>query len=280
MGWELGVGTLGVRAMPTRAGGGPAERGLGTLVAEMLDMSWQLWGPWQGAGTSWALRSLPTQPFRDFPSSLMFPWWWALVCAGQSFPTLPPKPHPAAATQAGTPPWWPRGSLRGWVLGALGTPGHPARPPSATCWAVRVGAQGWSSPSSSSAVTGHGPTVRMRPGRVTSGSRAAETPSVWGWALTHGFSSTPSSIPLQGFPGFSLPSASLGSFQGRHLCHEGKLEHGSPRCGQAGCSGFAQGMLRVCSGFAQGMLRLSSRTAELPPRATNPQSLCEPWGLV
>lgn len=143
--------------------------------------------------------------------------------------------------------WEPQG------LG-FGGSGHPAWPPSATCWAVRVGAQGWSSPSSSSAVTGHGPTVRMRPGRVTSGSRAAETPSVWGWALTHGFSSTPSSIPLQGFPGFSLPSPSLGSFQGRHLCHEGKLEHGSPRCGQAGCSGFAQGLLRGCSGSPPGQL--------------------------
>lgn len=138
LGWEPGVGTPGVRAMPTWAAGGPAEKGLGTLVAERLDMSWQLRGPWQWAGTSWALRSLPTQPFRDFPSSLMFPWWWALVCAGQSFPTLPPKPHPAAATQAGTPPRWPRGSLRGCVWGLWaprGTQhGHPQQ---------RVGLSGW-----------------------------------------------------------------------------------------------------------------------------------------
>lgn len=162
--------------------------------------------------------------------------------------------HPGGDTPA-VASWEPQGLC----LGALGTPGHPAWPPSATCWAVRVGAQGWSSPSSSPAVTGHGPTVRMRPGRVTSGSRAAETPSVWGWALTHGFSSTPSSIPLQGFPCFSLPSPSLGSFQGRYLCHDLGRGSWSTALLAAGRRG-AQGMLKVCSGDAQGLLRGCSGT--------------------
>lgn len=66
--------------------------------------------------------------------------------------------------------------------------------------------------------------------------------------------------PPTGFSWFFSPLSLSGLFPGEASMPrggQGKLEHGSPRCGQAGCSGFAQGLLRGCSGDAQALLQES-----------------------